>query len=83
MASSALRQARAAAGAKNVSVGAANTAQQLLKAGLVEEVHIHLVPILLGAGTRLFEDVGTEHTLANVRVIEAPGVTHLAFRVTK
>jgi dihydrofolate reductase len=80
---SALRQAKAAAGAKNVSVGAAKTAQQLLRAGLLDEVHIHLVPILLGSGTRLFEDVGTERTLAKVRVIEAPGVTHLAFRVTK
>jgi dihydrofolate reductase len=78
----AVQQAKAAAGAKNVSVGAANTAQQVLKAGLLDEVQIHLVPILLGEGTRLFEDVG-DLDLERTRVIETPDVTHLRFRVAK
>jgi dihydrofolate reductase len=81
---SALRQAKAAAGEKNVTVGAANTAQQMLKAGLLDEVQIHLVPILLGEGRRLFEDTGTlAIDLKTTRVIEGPGVTHLRFRVAK
>jgi dihydrofolate reductase len=78
----ALEQAKAAAGAKNVSVGAANTAQQVLKAGLLDEVRIHLVPILLSGGTRLFENIG-ELDLEETRVIETPDVTHLGFRVAK
>jgi dihydrofolate reductase len=78
----AVKQAKAAAGAKNVGVGAASTAQQVMKAGLLDEVQIHLVPILLGEGRRLFEDVG-EFDLKRTRVVEAPGVTHLGFRVAK
>jgi dihydrofolate reductase len=78
----AVEQAKAAAGAKNVSVGAASTAQQALKAGLLDEVRIHLVPILLNEGIRLFEDIG-ELDLERASVIEAPGVTHLRFRVAK
>jgi dihydrofolate reductase len=80
---SALKQAKAAAGAKNVAVGSANTAQQYIKAGLVDEIQIHLVPILLGAGRRLFDGLGNKLTLERTRVIEAPGVTHLRFRVLK
>jgi dihydrofolate reductase len=80
---SALRQARSAAGKKNVLVGGANIAQQLMKTGLLDEVQIHLVPILLGEGRRLFEDPGIETDLETVRVIEAPGVTHLRFRVAR
>jgi dihydrofolate reductase len=78
----ALEQAKAAAGSKNVSVGAANTGQQVLKAGLLDEVRIHLVPILLSGGTRLFENIG-ELDLEQTRVIETPDVTHLRFRVAK
>ncbi len=82
---SALQQARAAAGDKNVCVfGGANTAQQYLEAGLLEEISIDLVPILLGDGIRLFEHLSTEQiALETARVVEAPGVTHLKFRVTK
>src|SRR5712692_227161 len=81
---SALKQAQAAAGDKNVGVGGANTAQQYLKAGLLDEIHIHLVPILLGEGRKLFEHIGTEQIeLETTRVIESPGVTHLKFRVVK
>jgi dihydrofolate reductase len=82
---SALRQAKVAAGdKKNTTVGGANTAQQLLKAGLLDEVQLHLVPILLGDGRRLFEDFGPDQLeLERTRLIEGPGVTHLRFRVVK
>jgi dihydrofolate reductase len=81
---SAVEQAKAVAGEKDVAVGAASVAQQCLQAGLLDEVHIDLVPVLLGNGVRLFEHLGTEPIeLESTRVIEAPGVTHLTFRVVK
>jgi dihydrofolate reductase len=81
---SALQQARAAAGDKNVSVaGGANVIQQLLRAGLLDEIQIHLIPVLLGDGIRLFEDTGTEPIELEIdRVIASAGVTHLRFRAT-
>jgi dihydrofolate reductase len=81
---SALKQAKAAAGERDVAIGGgANVAQQYLNAGLVDDVQIHLVHILLGKGLRLFE-VGAEPIrLEKTRVIEAPEVTHLYFRVVK
>lgn len=80
---SALQQAKAAAGDKNVVIGGgANIAQQFLKSGFVDEVQIHLVPVLLGEGIRLFDHIGTRQVqLEGVGVIEAPGVTHLRFRI--
>ena len=79
---SALEQAKTAAGDKDVCIaGGANTAQQYLKAGLVDEVQIHLVPVLFGKGLRLFE--GLEMRLERIRVLESPQVTHLRFRVVK
>jgi len=80
---SALDQARAAAGDKNVSIGGgANTIQQYLSAGLLDEIQIHIAPMLLGEGIRLFEHLGTEEIeLEGTRVIESPDVTHLRFRV--
>ncbi len=82
---SAIRQAQAAAGKKHVYLlGGANVAQQCLRAGLLDEIHIHLVPVLLGAGIRLFDHLGTEPIeLELVSGIEAPGVTHLRFRIVK
>ena len=82
---SALDQARAAAGDKDVSVaGGANIIQQYLSAGLLDEIQIHLVPVLLGEGIRLFDQLGAEQIeLERTRVIESPGVTHLKFRVVK
>jgi dihydrofolate reductase len=81
---SALEQARAAAGDGDVAVaGGADVAQQYLKAGLLDELHIHLVPVLLGGGVRLFEDdlAGAPATLECTRVIESPtGVAHLTYR---
>jgi len=81
---SALEKARSAAGDKNVDVGAANVAQQYIRAGLVDEIQIHLVPILLGEGVRLFEHLGSKPIeLEKTRLIESPDVTHLRFRVVK
>jgi dihydrofolate reductase len=82
---SALKQAQAAAGDNDVSVaGGANIVQQYLRAGLLDEVQIHLVPVLLGEGHRLFDHLGAEHIeWERTRVIESPGVTHLRFRVVK
>ena len=78
---SALAQARRAAGGKDVGLGGgAKTAQQYLAAGLVDEMELSLVPILLGAGERLFDGVGDDlHGLSLVRTVAAPGVTHLKF----
>jgi dihydrofolate reductase len=76
---SALDQARHAAGGRDVSLaGGAKAAQQYLAAGLVDEMEISLAPTLLGAGERLFENVGTNlHGLVLVRAVAAPGVTHI------
>jgi dihydrofolate reductase len=81
----ALDQARAAAGDKDVLVaGGADAVQQYLKAGLLDELQIHLVPVFLGSGVRLFDELGTDRIqLEGTRVIESPGVTHLRFRVVK
>jgi dihydrofolate reductase len=81
---SALQQARDAAGEKDVFIGGgADLINQYLAAGLVDELELHLVPILLGGGERLFAGVGPDLQLEKLRVIEAPGVTHLKYRVVK
>ena len=81
---SAIRQARAAAGGKDVAIASASIAQQAIKAGLLDEIHIDLAPVLLGAGVRLFEAMGdTPVELEKIDVIDAPGVTHLGFRVVR
>ncbi len=80
---SALAQAREAAGDLDVQIsGGAQACNRYLAAGLVDELQINLAPILLGAGERLFEGVGPERRLEQTRVVEAPGVTHLFFRVS-
>jgi dihydrofolate reductase len=80
----ALEQARAAAGTKDVDVMGADVGQQLLRAGRVDEVHVHLVPVLFGAGTRLFDNLGDGHIdLEQVRVVQGSTVTHLQYRVVK
>jgi dihydrofolate reductase len=79
---SAMRQAKEAAGDKDVMVHGADLAQSLLRAGVLDEMEIHLIPVLLGEGRRLFEHLGADHIdLELARVVEAPGVTHLRFRV--
>jgi len=79
----ALEQARAAAGERNVAVaGGANVVQQFLAAGLLDEIQIHLVPVLLGDGVRLFGGAGDQAPgLELTRVIDSPTVTHLRYRV--
>jgi dihydrofolate reductase len=81
---SALRQARAAAGDKDVFIGGgASIINQYLAAGLLDEIELHVSPILLGGGERLFAGVGPDVRLEQVRAVEAPGVTHLKYRVLK
>jgi dihydrofolate reductase len=77
--------ARTAAGDKNVGVwGGANIMRQYLKAGLLDEMHIHLVPVLLGGGIRLFEGLDPEGIeLRRTSSIETPGATHFRFEVVK
>jgi dihydrofolate reductase len=81
----ALDQARAAAGDRNVYVaGGADVAQQYLRAGLLDEIQLHVVPVLLGDGVRLLEDVGGSPSRLELdRVIDSPTVTHLRYRVLK
>ena len=81
---SALEQAKAVAGGKDVGVGAASIVQQCLRAGLLDEIHIDLVPVLLGGGVSLFDHLGTGPIdLEITRVIQGAGVTHLTYRVIK
>lgn len=81
---SAVEKSRQAAGDKDVAVSSASIAQQCIRAGLLDEVHLALMPVLLGGGVRLFDHLGTEPIeLERTRVVEAPGVTHLSFRVLK
>ena len=80
---SALEQARKAAGGKDVGLwGGGQIVQQYLAAGLLDELELHVVPVLLGGGARIFDnlaDAGVQ--LEQVRAVEAPGVTHLKYRV--
>jgi dihydrofolate reductase len=81
---SAVEQAKAAAGGKDVAVGAASIAQQCIKAGLLDQIHVDLVPVLLGGGVRLFDHLGAGPIeLERTEVVEGAGVTHLTFRVVK
>jgi dihydrofolate reductase len=81
---SAMRQAKAAAGDANVLVHGADLARSCLRAGVLDELEIHLIPVLLGEGRRLFEHLGGEHIeLEPTRVVDAPGVTHLHYRVAE
>ena len=78
----AVEKAKQAAGDKIVGVGGANVGQQCLRLGLLDEIYIQLVPVLLGGGVRLFDDPGTTAPeLETTRVVDAPGVTHITFRV--
>jgi len=80
---SALEQARAAAGDRDVALGGgASVAQQYLSAGLLDELHIHVAPILLGGGVSLFGELGTDAPpLKLTKVVESPFVTHLSYEV--
>ncbi len=78
---SAVSQARAAAGDGIVGVSGADVVQQCIRAGLVDEVAIDLVPVLLGEGISFFAELGTPTELGGPRVIEGNGVTHLSYRL--
>ena len=82
---SALDQAKAAAEARVVTVmGGASIGQQYIRAGLVDEISIHLVPVLFGGGTKMFEHLGTEHIdLEPIEAIETRAATHLRYRIVK
>ena len=80
----ALEQARQAAGGKDVLVGGgAQAVDQYLDAGLVDEIELHVVPILLGGGARLLTGVGRGLVLEQLRAVDAPGVAHLKYRVVR
>ena len=81
---SAVRQAKEAAGNKNVDLMGASIAQQCLKAGLLDEIQIDLAPVLLGGGVRLFDHLDTAPIeLEPLAVVQGLGVTHLRYRVVK
>ena len=81
---SALERAREAAGGKDVMFwGGGDVGRQYLAAGLLDELELHVVPVLLGGGSRLLDDLGDASVkLEQIRAVEAPGVTHLKYRVT-
>jgi len=81
---SALSQAREAAGGKDVKLaGGASAAQQYLAAGLVDEMMLNVAPVLLGSGERLFEGVGADLELEQVRVVHTPEVTSVEYLVSR
>jgi dihydrofolate reductase len=80
---SAMAQAKAVAGDKNVHVVGGYTAQRALEAGVLDELQIHLIPVLLGRGRRLFDVLPSEIELEIVRVIDTPDATHIRYRVRR
>ena len=80
----AFETAKNLAGDKDISTTGADVAQQLLKLGLIDEISIHLVPVLFGSGTRLFEGLDSEHiSLEITDVIQTAEAIHMRFRVVK
>ncbi len=80
---SALEQARAVAGDKDIEIaGGAQAVQQYLRAGLLDELYLHIVPVILGDGERLLANVG-DPTLEPVTVIASPAVTHVKYRIVR
>jgi dihydrofolate reductase len=81
---SAVHQAKKAAGEKDVVICTASILQQCLNAGLMDEIHLDVAPLLLGKGVRLFDHLEIDPiNLEPIRVLAVPGVTHLGFRVLK
>jgi dihydrofolate reductase len=82
---SALEQAKSAAGDKNVNVmGGPDMGRQFIEAGLLDEIGVHLVPVLFGSGTRMFEHLGSKHIqLETIGAIETSAATHLRYRIVK
>jgi dihydrofolate reductase len=80
----AVDQARAAAAGKDVVLMGASIVQQCLRAGLLDELHISVVPLIFGTGVRLLDNLSSANVeLSLTRVIDAPGVTHLTYRVAR
>jgi dihydrofolate reductase len=80
---SAVEQAKHAAGDKVVGLHGATVMQQALPLGLVDEIRVHVVPVLLGGGTPLFGSLGSSVTLERISALATPAATHLAFRVAR
>ncbi len=80
---SAIEQAKATAGNRYVSLMGSQAVQHCLRAGLLDEVRLAVVPLLLGGGVRLFDHIGGPVRLEPVSVVDAPGVTHLRYRVAE
>lgn len=80
---SAIEQARKAAGGKNVTLHGATVLQQALPLGLVDEIRVHVIPVLLGGGTPLFGALDSAITLDRGKVVVTPAATHLVFRVAR
>jgi len=81
---SAMTQAKGAAGERNVLVHGAGTAQLALAAGVLDELELHVIPVLLGQGRRLFDHLGPEHIeLEPTRVLEGDGATHMHYQVSQ
>ena len=79
---SAVAQAKTAAGDRNVMLHGADTVQRCLQAGVLDEMEIHVVPVLLGQGRRLFDHLRADHIVLELsRIVDAPGVTHLHYRI--
>jgi dihydrofolate reductase len=80
----AMAKAQELAGEKNVALHGASSVQQALKAGLLDEIHLNIAPVLLGEGVRLFDHLGPEPIhLEHIRTLETPGAIHLSYRVMK
>ena len=80
---SAMEQAKAAAGDRDVQVRGGYTAQRALEAGVLDELQIHQVPVLLGGGLRLFDVLPSRIELEVIRVIDTPEATHIRYRVRR
>jgi dihydrofolate reductase len=79
---SCVAQAKAAAGGRDILLHGAAVAQECLRAGLLDELALQLIPVLLGQGRRLFEELPPDHIeLELLRTLQAPGVLHLRYRV--
>jgi dihydrofolate reductase len=80
---SAIEQAKRAAGEKVVGLHGATVMQQALPLGLVDEIRVHVIPILLGGGTPLFGSLDSSMTLERTQALVTPAATHIGFRVIK
>ncbi len=80
---SAIEQAKRAAGDKVVGLDGATVMQQALPLGLVDEIRLHVIPVLLGGGTPLFDGLDSAITLDRTRVLVTPAATHIGFRVVR